>query len=292
MAKLQPMLAATCTDTSKLTYPKYLSPKLDGIRCLILNGVAYSRSMKPIRNTFIQNWVANNAIALDGLDGELIVGSPTAEDVFRVTTSGVMSTDGEPDFKFYVFDKIDSAIGFASRYIWADKKEIDRVVYVDQTLVSNEQELLDMEHNYLLQGYEGAMLKSPNGLYKYGRATEKEGTLLKVKRFVDSEFEIVGFEEKMHNENEATKDELGHTTRSTSKEGLVPADTLGALIVKTADGQTFGVGSGFDDATRKLIWENREQYIGKLVKVKYFPIGVKDLPRFPVFLGIRSKDDL
>lgn len=292
MSKLQPMLAATCTDTSKLIYPKYLSPKLDGIRCLILNRVAYSRSMKPIRNKFIQNWVAKNAIALDCRDGELIVGSPTAEDVFRVTTSGVMSTEGEPDFKFYVFDKIDSDMVFTSRYILADKKDIDRVVYVDQTLVSNEQELLDMEHNYLLQGYEGVMLKSPNGLYKYGRATEKEGTLLKVKRFVDSEFEIVGFEEKMHNENEATKDELGHTTRSTSKEGLVPADTLGALIVKTADDQTFGVGSGFDDATRKLIWENREQYIGKLAKVKYFPIGVKDLPRFPVFLGIRSKEDL
>ena len=41
---------------------------------------------------------------LQGVDGELIVGNPTAHDVFQKTTSGVMSKEGEPDVTLYAFD--------------------------------------------------------------------------------------------------------------------------------------------------------------------------------------------
>ena len=50
----KPMLAATVADRSKLRFPYLASPKLDGIRCLVLNGEVLSRSFKPIRNRFIQ----------------------------------------------------------------------------------------------------------------------------------------------------------------------------------------------------------------------------------------------
>jgi DNA ligase-1 len=36
----------------------------------------------------------------------------------------------------------------------------------------------------------------------------------------------------------------------------------------------------------------RDQMIGKLVKYKFQEAGAKDLPRFPVFLGIRHPDDM
>ena len=287
----KPMLAATCTDTSKIKYPVLGSVKLDGIRAVIFGGVAYSRSLKPIRNVYIQDWVALYAHRLEGLDGEFIVGSPNAVNVFQVTTSGVMSEDGRPDFTFFVFDSV-SDKPFRERIFNAYMKKVPRLLILNQFEISNEEELLEHEAKFLSDGYEGLMVKDPNGLYKFGRSTEKSGQLLKVKRFVDEEFEIVGFEEKMHNTNEAKIDALGHTERSTSKEGLVPAGTLGALIVKTKDNRQFGVGSGFDDATRKEIWDNKEYYLGKLAKVKYFPVGIKDLPRFPVYLGIRSEDDL
>lgn len=288
----KPMLAATCTDTSKIKYPVLGSVKLDGIRATIFDGVAYSRSLKPIRNAFIQCWAALNADILEGLDGEFIVGAPNAEDVFQVTTSGVMSGDGEPNFTFYVFDLVKENAGFQNRIFEAFMRKVDRVQIVNQFEISNEEELLKYEKQFLEDGFEGLMVKDPKGLYKFGRSTEKSGQLLKVKRFVDAEFKIVGFEEKMHNTNEAKVDALGHTERSTSKEGLVPANTLGALIVENEDGQKFGVGSGFDDATRKLIWINKEDYLGKYAKVKYFPVGIKDLPRFPVYLGIRCEDDM
>ena len=43
---------------------------------------------------------------------------------------------------------------------------------------------------------------------------------------------------------------------------------------------------------RKEIWDNRSEWVGKLVKFKYFEVGVMEKPRFPVYLGIRDKIDV
>ncbi len=114
---------------------------------------------------------------------------------------------------------------------------------------------------------------------------------MKLKRFVDADFEVIGYEERKHNGNEATKDELGRTKRSSHKENKVGLGDLGALVLQ-GDGFTFSVGTGFDDATRKALWEIRDKgLVGRLAKIKYFPIGVKEAPRFPVFIGWRAEID-
>ena len=59
------------------------------------------------------------------------------------------------------------------------------------------------------------------------------------KLFTDSEFEIVGYEPKYTNQNEAQTNELGRTFRSSSKEGMKALETLGAIILKTDTGVTF-----------------------------------------------------
>ena len=96
-----PMLA-TDYEPQALRFPCLASPKLDGIRCHIFNGQAMSRSGKPIRNYFVQMILGHQA--LNGLDGELVVGNMSAPDVYNRTSSGVMKKSGEPDFKFLVFD--------------------------------------------------------------------------------------------------------------------------------------------------------------------------------------------
>jgi DNA ligase-1 len=66
-------------------------------------------------------------------------------------------------------------------------------------------------------------------------------------------------------------------------------DTLGKLIVKdVASGIEFGLGTGFDDSQRSQIWHNQSKYLGKIAKYKFQACGVKEKPRFPVFLGWRS----
>ena len=97
----EPMLAKTAV-LSKIKYPVLASPKLDGIRCLIVKCAAVSRKFKPIPNHYTRSLFSR--ASLDGFDGELIVGNPGAPDCYNVTDSGVMTREGEPDVRYYVFD--------------------------------------------------------------------------------------------------------------------------------------------------------------------------------------------
>lgn len=290
----KPMLAQEFSKVKTLPKSLLASPKLDGIRFCVFGGVAYSRSLKLIPNKVIQAYVKKYAVSLEGVDGEIIIGSPTAEDCFNVTTSGVMRIEGEPDFRLYVFDKYDKDLTYYWRYRNLQKFEQfpDKVRLVTHTIVSTEEAIQALEQEYLQLGYEGLMLNNADALYKCGRSGTKNPELIKKKIFTDSEFEIVGYEPKYTNQNEAQTNELGRTFRSSSKEGLVALETLGALILKTKDGSTFSCGSGFTDDSRAFYWAIRDTLIGQLSKVKHFEIGAVDLPRFPTFLGIRSKLDI
>lgn len=88
------------------------------------------------------------------------------------------------------------------------------------------EKLNEVNDGFIKEGYEGTILRSPSGLYKYGRSTVKEAYLLKMKIFQDEEFEVVGFIEMNHNRNEATKDALGNTERSSHRENMIPSGTL------------------------------------------------------------------
>lgn len=299
MKKFQPMLAGKCSDIETLKYPVLASLKLDGVRCLVIDGVLVSRNLKPIPN--VQNVFGRLP---DGTDGELIVGDPTAPDAYRKTVSAVMGEGNDTTrLVYYVFDNYEYAGDFENRMELALKrKEYQQkgVQVLAHRVCHNTEELAAFESEAVEAGHEGIMVRSFDGPYKFGRSTEKEGYLLKIKRFEDAEAIIIGTEEYMHNTNEAKKNALGHTERSTKKEGLVGASVLGKLLVKgvggTYDGVKFEIGTGFQgaalkDGERDKLWKIRDSLIGKLVKFKYFPLGSKDRPRFPVFLGFRSSID-
>lgn len=282
------MLASEAVD-DKIVFPVIATPKLDGIRCLIVDGVAMSRSMKPIRNKHVQSIIG--AKRYNGLDGELIVGSPVDPDVYRNTSSGVMSEDGEPDFKFYVFDDyLHKASALLRKQDLHKKAKGNRIEVVETAGISSLIALRSYEEKKLLEGYEGIMIQDPGAEYRHGRATVKSGELLKVKRFKDAEAIITGFQELFHNNNVAKEDVFGRTERSINKENLQPAGTLGALLVEM-NGVKFAIGTGFTQEVRQHIWDNKDSLMGQLVKFKYFEQGY-DVPRFPVFLGFRDKDDL
>ena len=296
----KPMLAVKISNIKALKYPLLASPKFDGIRALTISSQLVSRKFKPIPNSHIRKLAKGLP---DNLDGELILNDGTiAGAKFGETSSAVMGEDGEPNVRYLIFDYVKGALTKPAiqrqkdlqDYIGAaDAKGF--LVYVAQTIINNEAELLDYEARCLANGFEGAMIRSMNGPYKEGRSTEAEGYLLKLKRFNDAEATIVGFEEKMHNENEKEEDAFGHAKRSQKKEGLVPAGTLGKFYVKgivNFQEMEFEIGTGLDDALRLEIWKHKSKYLGKVVKYKYQKCGMKEKPRFPVFLGFRDEIDL
>jgi DNA ligase 1 len=298
----KPMLGETIpnNDVDSLPYPLGATYKADGIRALKLNGSMKSRTLKPIKNAKINEILT--AYLPENADGEIIVG-----DTFQQTTSAVMRETTSLNFKgvvtFYWFDWVrennlkepykDRSQGIVD-YLEAHPvtNEQLRIVPLIPKVIANKEQLLDFEKEALEKSFEGVMLRTMNSPYKCGRSTLKQAFLLKLKRFVDDEATIIDFDELCHNENEKTRDERGFAKRSSHKENLVAAGRLGAFKVQNKEGTVFKIGTGLNEAQREEYWENRESLRGKLVKYKYFPIGVKEAPRHPVFLGFRDEDDM
>ena len=288
MTILKPMLAQAlkAEDFANIKYPVLCTPKLDGIRCLIINGKPVSRNFIDIPNRYVQKTMAGLP---DFLDGELMV-----EGGFNSVQSAIMREDGEPNFTYNIFDYGYSENSEYQRRI-ALLKELKLPYYCKLVLpirINDSQELDEYEAKCISDGYEGVMIRSPNGPYKFGRSTIKEAYLVKLKRFEDSEAIIIGFEERMHNENIAEEDNFGHTKRSSHKDNLKPANTLGALIVKDIkSGIEFNLGTGFDDTLRKEIWDNKTKYMGKILTYQFQGIG-DTKPRFPSHKGFRDVRDI
>lgn len=289
----KPMLASPA-DFDLVRWPMYASVKLDGIRAVVRNGQLLSRSLKLIPNQHIQAALAKPAF--EGLDGELIVGDPASPTCYRDTVSGVMSEDKENvDWKFYVFDDCSHPEATFRFRLETLSTGIDglgkRLVLLPQTLVSDIEALNEFEAEALADGHEGVILRHPDSPYKFGRSTAKEGYLLKVKRFVDGEAEVLKVIEEMHNGNEAMTNELGRTKRSSHQENKTGKGRMGALQVRDLETQVeFQIGTGFDDNDKAWWWQKGR--VGTLVKYKSFPIGVKDKPRHPVYLGLRDARDM
>jgi DNA ligase-1 len=240
---------------------------------------------------------------LNGLDGEITVGDPTSPTVFHDTQSAVMSHGGSPDVHYHVFDRTESNAGFMFR-LSGVKERIKlignpSITVVPHQYVESLKELLDFESEMLTKGWEGIMIRDPDGPYKQGRSTFNEGYLIKIKRFEDSEAEILGCYEQETNTNEATINEVGRSKRSSHKEGKVPNGHLGGFYVRDlTTGVEFDVGTmlGITKEQRRNMWINfcsePSGYIGQTIKYKFQPIGVKDKPRTPILLGFRSSIDM
>lgn len=294
--EFKPMLAGTWESGMTLKYPVWASSKLDGVRAVIRGGVLYSRNLKPIPNKELQARYGKSKY--NGLDGELICGNHNAKDVFTRTMSAVMSeeSDDADHVDFWVFDDFTKPdLPYHERQAGIDKRVVNghQFMILKQWVFDSDDELNEFEETSVNTGFEGIMVRDPMSVYKYGRATAREATLLKVKRFADAEAIIVDIEPLYRNNNEAKTDELGRSKRSSHKENLVALPMLGNMQVLGDGGKwdkvMFGIGSGFTDKQRKEFWETRSKLRFKRVVYKYFESGSKDAPRFPVFKAFRPE---
>lgn len=289
----------------KLQLPVYSSPKIDGIRCLRLNGTAMSRSMKRIPNKSVADKVEK--FLADGIDGELALSDPTAP--FREVSSAVMSRDGEPSVCFHAFDwwfpdepdlPFDARLSRLEEWQAQLHPEAARFVrLVPHSLLFAYSDLDAAHQRWIGLGYEGTMLRDPHGIYKQGRSTVREGTLLKWKPFEDAEAFVIGWEPLRKNQNELTTDELGYAKRSTCRDGMLEMPLLGALTVVLEDGAQFSLGSGFTMQERERLFQLLQhdpaahQLQGVPVSFRFQgPRAAGEKPRIPVFKGFRDVRDL
>ena len=279
----------------KLRFPVWASPKLDGFRASVQGGKMLTSSLMQFPNLHVNKLF--NRKELNGLDGELIAGQPFGEGVYVRTSSAVTRVDGTPEVTFWVFDWIDPPRPYIER-LDIFQKIVAKVGASAQALPQvkvHNIEHLEMYLDRMMDlGYEGCCLRRADGgdFYKYGRSTMREQYLMKLKPFEDSECIVIGIEEKMTNTNE----EGNRGRRRSLKAGMVPAGTLGKMLVRDLkSGATFFIGLGkMKHVEGAAIWKAKGKgTIGRTAKYKFQRVGmVTELPRQPIFLGWRQKFDL
>lgn len=264
-----PMLAKKFSeDGDKIVYPCYVQPKLDGHRCIAdPDGSLWSRTRKPITSVpHIATEIHGSDWAGARLDGELY--NHDYRNNFEKLSHFIRQETPEEGcgiVQYHVYDAIMPGT-FKERYDWlaAGSPETASLHLVTTIEINNEAELMQAFELFMVQGYEGAIVRNANGLY----VNKRSDNLQKMKNHLDEEFEIVGIEEGR---------------------GKLQ-DHVGAFTCKTKDGITFNVKMAGETEKLREYFKNPQNYIGKMLTVNFQDYtGKNKVPRFPVGLRIREK---
>ena len=294
----RPMLANALEteQLSKLQFPFLASLKIDGYRGVFWQGAFYSRSGKKHPSPAVQALARRmQAAGYPDLDGELLL----PQDSFN-TGGGKLRRQGEaelPGLKFLVFDVLQDELPFFNRWeLYSHLEPLPGVEFVRQVWVENLTQLLDFEAIALEAGFEGVVIRKPSAKYKHGRGTLRDQVMLKLKRFHTAEARVLSVSPRKFNSNAATQSPLGYTERSTAKDGLLETNVLGTLHCIGLNGPfaelEFQIGDFRGLTDQDKIQLLAEPPIGKVCTFKYFPQGLKEKPRHPVWLSWRPEWDI
>lgn len=254
-----------------------VEPKLDGLRMVVLDGVAYTRNGRTIDSVghilkelepFKDEYV---------FDGEVMGETEFNEDSGKIRKKGM---GPNLSLKYNIFDVI-------HRDEWVQRKTgptldrkqlllrlfnpeeimeaasfkyIKKVPFKTMPPNPTSEKLFELRDKFIKDGYEGVMLKDLSAPYVFKRSD----SVLKLKDFLDADGRIVDtFEGKGK-----------HKGR------------LGGVIAEF-DGVQTRVGSGFTDLQRDTYWTGRKSLVGRMIEVKYQNKTPDGSLRFPVFIRFR-----
>jgi len=312
----KPMLAEDAI-LDQVRFPCWVQPKIDGVRALNLTGRLTGRSLDEFKGFGISDYFSKSEFI--GLDGEMTLGSkPNCTNRLCSATTGAMGRFKDvvemADIHWWVFDLVyhrTSALPYVERYellkmrlLSLDHERLHLVPYIQ---VHSPEVLRQQIAEYAEAGYEGTIIRNPSAVFKEGRATKKGQELWRVKPWADAEILVTGITEGEKNGNEAKRNTLGRTERSSAKAGMIPNGQVGSIQgtmladffdpitdkLLFAKGLPVTVGSGemsVPEAT--YYFENPHEIVGHVVKFKHMTHGVKDQPRFPTYISHRLREDI
>jgi DNA ligase-1 len=153
------------------------------------------------------------------------------------------------------------------------------IVPIDTILIENNiQQIADLMDSYFIDGYEGIILRHPNGIYERKRSN----FIMKFKPGKEDIYPIAGYSCEIDKNGNLKPDILGRLCCFSEPNSGLPFLGEYPARVKLPDGY-FGCGSGFDAAQRSYFWEKRETLVGMYCLVKYQQLTPKKVPRFPIF---------
>jgi ATP-dependent DNA ligase len=274
--KLLPMLAHSFDKRKhNITYPAIVQRKFDGVRCLAVlkDGEVKLMSRKgkefPHLDHLRSEIMLNNDDPNLVIDGELYSDTLTFQELVGLVRRVTLKEGNEEqmfEVSLRVYDCIDlnNEPDFSDRYetitsICAGAKYLS---LVENVTVDDEDEIHAAQARFVEEGYEGAMVRNLTGAYRIGK---RSADLQKVKTFLDDEYEIVGF-------SEGTGGETGCVV----------------WVCKTSSGDEFSVRPRGTREERQRYFQNGNNYIGKMLTVRYQELTDDGIPRFPVGISIRD----
>lgn len=285
-----PMLAHSLDEASHYSYPCYASEKLDGVRCVIVDGKLYSRTaheMKPnvqARFASIAQKAAERGLVLDG---ELYYeGNDFGE--LMSTLSADADTLAAKNLRFYCFDAVpvhewesgETCTKFEARYIayldFCDSVDPAHLLIqpVEQYRCLQSFDAQGLFDEVAAKNGEGIMVRSFNAPYRFTRCSE----IMKLKRWLSAEAEIV----EVH--QQACPVKYADEVKDVDGKAQGYKNTCGSVTVKILPDQPLPAGaiqnatfcgcSGVDSVElRRQIWEQRADMLGRVVEFAYLKGG-------------------
>lgn len=262
----KPMLAAKWPDyKDKVSYPVFIQPKLDGIRCIAKRDGLWTRAGKPIVSVphifeSLQPLFMQQPDLV--LDGELY-NHELKHDFNEIISLTRKTKPTEDDLvqskeyiQYHVYD-IPSSKDVYEHRLEELRKTCGQVDYVHvvRTVICQKEGVNNLHDCFLEEGYEGSIIRL-NKPYEQKRSK----SLLKYKVFDDEEFTIVRIEEGQGNW-------AGFAKR---------------VIFKNDGGKEVGGGIAGTQGFCKELLDTAEQYIGGQVTIQYCGRTPDNVPRFPV----------
>lgn len=271
----------------------YGSRKINGVRCLIYykDGEVHTSSRGAINydlaichiidHPLIQAFFKENPTVI--LDGEIYKFGWTLNKISGLCRHIEKISDTEP-LEFYWYDIYDTAnpdlifngrLNLMKRWadIYLELKEFNperewkegelKIQLLPQTPMTGWSTIKKYHDKYVAEGFEGLVIRKMDAVYGPGK---RSNDMIKVKEYMDSEFEIVGLSEGLRDEDMC-------------------------FIMKTEDGQEFKAKPHGDRAQKQWYREHLDELIGKMATIKYFEMSGKEgssIPQQPQFVCVRD----
>lgn len=250
-------------------YPPYIvQPKYDGIRCRAIPTETGYLLLSSEENIIFSvphiNESLNKSGCKEELDGELYCHGMSFEEIFSITSRTANLHQDRELINLHVFDIVDSEPQVKRVLEVSDLENKIPFVSVSPFWVCNDLEDIMRTYDKLIDlGYEGIIVRNINQFYERKRSI----WVMKFKPKKEDTYEIVGYKEE------------------TDKNGRLKG-RMGALVLLSGDGNVFSAGSGLTDESRYLLWNKRDEIIGKYARIKYQHLTRTKVPRFPVFMEV------
>ena len=258
-----PMLAQKFSK--KAEFPAFIQRKYDGARITYHpNGKFYSRKGKEALLEVTQHIKLPLGLNMI-LDGELMLPLPYT---FQETMSAIKKqNENTSKLVFYIYDCYvpeQPELTFNERHnLLFNALTIEHSNYfLVETILVDSKGFYRLAADFINEGYEGAMYRHPDGIYK---PNIRSADLLKFKEFEDDEFEIVD------------------VVCGKGKE-----QDCAIFVCKVGENKTVPVSPNATIAERKLMYTNKQDYIGKMYTVRYFGYTDEGSLRIPRGICVRD----